>query len=147
MQPQLNVLNSYSCQNMRDSEQWPATPHRGLLHPCHLAPKSEVPCPCSTNWADTVDLCSLADDITTVFTFSTVLCPVNQMDSHVWNKDSFREFYCVMFPVLRHYWANFLIIHITLHFWIKNPLFVPPLMVLITCNLVFKQIAYSFPLH
>lgn len=42
-----------------------------------------------------------------------------------------------------YYWATFLIIHITLHMHIKNSLFAPPLMVLLTANLVSEQIVDS----
>lgn len=53
-----------------------------------------------------------------------------------------------MLPVFRHDdKANFLIIHIALYLWIKNPLSVPPLTGLITFNLVLEQITHSHPLH
>lgn len=43
-----------------------ATP-LGLLYPCHLASESLIPYPYNTNWADTVNLHSLADDVTTIY--------------------------------------------------------------------------------
>ena len=53
----------------------------------------------------------------------------------------------MMLPVFRYYWATYLIMHITLHMRIKNSLFAPPLMVLLTANLVLEQIVDSHPLQ